>query len=235
MVLQVTGLTTGYGKVPVLRDISLKVDEGEVVCLIGPNGAGKTTLINSINGLVRSWSGTITLGGQEIGGLPSHEVVKNGVITVPQGRTLFPHMTLRENLEMGAYLVKGRSELKRRLARVIELYPWIEERSSQKAGTLSGGEQKMVEIARALMQDPKILLLDEPFLGLAPLVIQRILNIVSSLKTQGVTILLVEQNAKKALEVGERGYVLELGRIVLEDRADRLVENPEVARSYLGG
>jgi len=148
---------------------------------------------------------------------------------------LFPHMTLRENLEMGAYLVKGRSELKRRLARVIELYPWIEERSSQKAGTLSGGEQKMVEIARALMQDPKILLLDEPFLGLAPLVIQRILNIVSSLKTQGVTILLVEQNAKKALEVGERGYVLELGRIVLEDRADRLVENPEVARSYLGG
>lgn len=229
--LRLENVHAGYGPVDVLKGVSLKVDAGEIVTVLGANGAGKSTTLMTICGVNHCRQGTITFAGKSIANLPAHEIVALGMSQVPEGRRIFPRLTVRENLEMGAFLKKDGAELDR----AYTLFPTLKERQNQTGGTLSGGEQQMLAIARALMARPKLLLLDEPSLGLAPLVVAKIFDIIREINAAGTTILLVEQNANMALHIAHRGYVLETGRIVLEDSAPNLMNNEQVKKSYLGG
>ncbi|MCE5333731.1 MAG: ABC transporter ATP-binding protein [Desulfobacteraceae bacterium] len=231
--LQVKGISTNYGPLQVLRRVSFHCDEGEIVALIGSNGAGKSTLLRTISGLHRVREGEILFRQSPITWKSPEEIVALGLVQVPEARQLFPNLTVLENLELGAY-IRGRKHVREALAEVLPLFPILAERRKQKAGTLSGGEQQMLSIGRALMAKPRLLVLDEPSMGLAPLITEEIYRIVQDLHRSGTTVLLVEQNAMGALQIAERGYVLETGRIVLSGRADELMENDEVQRAYLG-
>ena len=231
--LEVDGIHTYYGSIEALRGVSLEVGEGEVVTMIGANGAGKSTTLRAISGLSPPRKGSIRFDGGEIGSMPPSRIVALGISHVPEGRRCFPRMTVRENLELGAYLRRG-ADLTEDIERVFELFPRLEERETQKAGTLSGGEQQMLAIGRALMARPKLLLLDEPSLGIAPLLVARIFETIAEISRTGTTILLVEQNANHALGVSARGYVLETGRVALSGESSSLRENPEVQKAYLG-
>jgi branched-chain amino acid transport system ATP-binding protein len=231
--LQVDDLHTHYGAIEALKGISLTVQEGEVVTLIGSNGAGKSTTLRSISGLTPASSGTITIDGEDITRVQAHHIVSYGISLAPEGRHCFPRMTVRENLDLGAHHRRG-PEIGEDLDRVFALFPRLHERERQKAGTMSGGEQQMLAIGRALMARPRLLMLDEPSMGIAPLLVQRIYETITEINRSGVSILLVEQNANYALDVARRGYVLETGRVVLADDSARLRNDPEVQRAYLG-
>jgi branched-chain amino acid transport system ATP-binding protein len=231
--LEVADIRTHYGAIEALRGISLSVGEGEVVTMIGSNGAGKSTTLRSISGLTPATSGTIRFAGTDVTRIPAHEIVSHGIALSPEGRHCFARMTVRENLDLGAFRRRGQ-EITEDLERVYTLFPRLQERERQKAGTMSGGEQQMLAIGRALMARPKLLMLDEPSMGLAPILVQRIYETISEINRQGVAILLVEQNANYALEVSKRGYVLETGRIALSGESDQLRGDPEVQRAYLG-
>jgi branched-chain amino acid transport system ATP-binding protein len=234
VLLKVDGIHTYYGTIHALKGISIEVKEGEIVTLIGSNGAGKSTTLRSINGLNHPREGTITFGGRDITAMPAHEIVKLGISQSPEGRRVFPRMSVLENLEMGAYQRSNKAEIREDLDRVYKLFPRLEERKHQKAGTLSGGEQQMLAIGRGLMARPKLLLLDEPSMGLAPIFVDRIFEIVQEISKQGTTILLVEQNALMALDAADRGYVLETGTVALSDDAKALMKNEQVRKTYLG-
>jgi branched-chain amino acid transport system ATP-binding protein len=233
-VLELTDVHTYYGSIHALKGISLEVHEGEVVTLLGANGAGKSTTLRSINGLNRPRQGSIRFEGRDITSVPAHSIVKRGIAQSPEGRRLFPRMTVVENLEMGAFQRNDRAGIREDMDHVFELFPRLQERRDQKAGTMSGGEQQMCAIGRALMARPKLLLLDEPSLGLAPIFVERIFDIIRQINDEGTSILLVEQNALMALDAADRGYVLETGRIVLADKADALKTNEQVRKTYLG-
>jgi branched-chain amino acid transport system ATP-binding protein len=233
-ILEIDDIHTYYGSIHALKGISLTVNEGEIVTLLGANGAGKTTTLRSINGLNRPRDGKITFQGRDITGTPAHEIVKRGIAQSPEGRRLFPRMSVTENLEMGAFQRSDKSELKADMEHVFQLFPRLQERRNQKAGTMSGGEQQMCAIGRALMARPKLLLLDEPSLGLAPIFVERIFEIIRQINAEGTSILLVEQNALMALDAADRGYVLETGTIVLADDAASLKTNEQVRKTYLG-
>ena len=232
--LELSGLHAGYGRMEVLRGIGLVVDEGEIVCLIGANGAGKTTTLACISGLIRPTQGKIRFSGHDLGRRPGHEIVSLGLSQVPEGRRIFAELTVRENLEMGAYARRDREGIRKDLERVNGLFPILVEREKQLGGTLSGGEQQMLAIGRAMMARPKMLLLDEPSLGLAPIIVRQIFEVVRELNREGVTILLVEQNAGEALRLSSRGYVLETGSIPLSGYAKDLIHHPDVKKAYLG-
>jgi branched-chain amino acid transport system ATP-binding protein len=232
--LEIEDIHTYYGNIQALKGVSLTVDEGECVTLIGSNGAGKSTTLRSISGLTPPRSGTIRLSGQPIEHLPPQEIVRLGVCQSPEGRKCFQRMTVRENLELGAFLRRDHDGIEKDIKRVFELFPRLEERQTQKAGTMSGGEQQMLAIGRALMGSPKILLLDEPSMGISPILTERIYETIAEINQQGTTILLVEQNANFALEVSKRGYVLETGKVVMSDSSSSLRTNPEVQKAYLG-
>ncbi len=231
--LELEDIHTYYGNIEALKGVSLTVEEGEIVTLIGSNGAGKSTTLRSISGLTPPREGSIRFEGQEIGETAPQEIVALGISQSPEGRKCFQRMTVRENLELGAYLRRD-SSVKDDLERVFELFPRLEERDRQKAGTMSGGEQQMLAIGRALMANPRLLLLDEPSMGIAPILVERIYETIAEINRQGTTILLVEQNANFALGVSQRGYVLETGAVALTDEADSLRDNPEVQKAYLG-
>ncbi len=233
-VLEVSDVHTFYGTIEALKGISIDVHEGEIVTLIGANGAGKSTTLRSINGLNQPRTGTIRFRGEDITSKPAHEVVRMGISQSPEGRKLFPRMTVVENLEMGAFGRSDRAEIRADMERVNTLFPRLAERKSQKAGTLSGGEQQMCAIGRALMARPKLLMLDEPSMGLAPIFVDRIFETIVEINKQGTPILLVEQNALMALDVANRGYVLETGKVALEGRAADLKTNEQVRKTYLG-
>jgi branched-chain amino acid transport system ATP-binding protein len=234
VVLELDDVHTYYGAIHALKGVTLEVREGEIVTLLGSNGAGKSTTLRSINGLNHPRRGRIRFRGKDITYDAPHDIVARGVAQSPEGRKLFPRMTVLENLEMGAFQRKDKSGLKADLDRVYGLFPRLAERKSQKAGTMSGGEQQMCAIGRALMARPKLLMLDEPSMGLAPIFVERIFDIVREINQQGTTILLVEQNALMALDIASRGYVLETGHIALADKASALKENPDVRKAYLG-
>jgi branched-chain amino acid transport system ATP-binding protein len=234
VLLEVEDIHTSYGSIEALKGISLTVEEGEVVTLIGSNGAGKSTTLRSISGLTPPRHGSIRFRGEEISTLPAQEIVRLGISQSPEGRHCFQRMTVRENLELGAYLRRD-ANVSGDMERVLDLFPRLREREKQKAGTMSGGEQQMLAMGRALMADPQLLLLDEPSMGLAPILVERIYETVREINKQGTTILLVEQNANYALEVSSRGYVLETGKVVLADKSASLRDNPEVQNAYLGG
>ena len=225
---------TYYGAIHALRGISVDVEEGEIVTLIGSNGAGKSTTLRTISGLLRPRQGEIHLRGKRIDGRKPHEIVEMGVCQSPEGRRVFARMSVHENLEMGAFSRRDRSALAGDFERVYELFPRLRERREQKAGTLSGGEQQMLAIGRALMAAPKVLLLDEPSMGLAPILVEQIFEIIKTINEQGTTVLLVEQNALMALGIANRGYILQTGEVVLSDQASSLARNPEVRKAYLG-
>jgi len=231
--LEVDEIRTYYGSIEALKGVSLTVEEGEVVTLIGSNGAGKSTTLRSISGLTPARTGSIRFAGQDITHVPAHEVVAYGVALSPEGRHCFARMTVRENLDLGAHHRRG-AAIAEDLDRVFDLFPRLREREKQKAGTMSGGEQQMLAIGRALMARPRLLMLDEPSMGIAPILVQRIYETIAQINRDGVTILLVEQNANYALDVSGRGYVLETGRVVLADDSDQLRDDPEVQRAYLG-
>jgi branched-chain amino acid transport system ATP-binding protein len=233
--LEVGDIHTHYGNIEALKGVSLEVEEGEIVTLIGSNGAGKSTTLRSISGLTPPSQGTIKFQGTEITETPPQEIVQLGISQSPEGRHCFARMSVRENLELGAFLRRDRDGIGQDLGRVYELFPRLKERERQKAGTMSGGEQQMLAIGRALMASPKLLLLDEPSMGLAPILVERIYETVERINEQGVTILLVEQNANYALGVSKRAYVLETGQIAIADDSEKLRENPEVQKAYLGG
>jgi branched-chain amino acid transport system ATP-binding protein len=232
--LDVDQIHTYYGHIHAVKGVSLRVDQGEIVTLIGSNGAGKSTTIKTISGVVKPRQGHVRLGGEEITRLPAHEIVARGVGQSPEGRRIFPRMTVLENLEMGAFHRTDRDGIAADLARVLGLFPRLKERLNQKGGTLSGGEQQMLAIGRALMAQPRILLLDEPSMGLAPVLVEQIFAIIQDINRQGTAILLVEQNALMALSVAQRGYVLQTGRVVLHDTAENLQKNEMVRKAYLG-
>jgi len=232
--LAVAGLSASYGVVPALRDVSITLYSGEIVTLIGANGAGKSTLIKAICGLVRPSAGSVRLFGEDVTGLSPDRLVRKGLSVVPEGRRLFSEMTMRENLELGAFARSDRAAVGRDFERVIDLFPELRERLATPAGAFSGGQQQMIAVARALMSAPRVLLLDEPTIGLAPAVVDRIADIITRIARTGVNVLLVEQNAETALSVADRAYILEAGAITAEDRAITLAESPEVQRAYLG-
>ena len=232
--LEISGIDVFYGRVQAVRGASLQVDAGEVVALIGSNGAGKTTTLRTISGLLHPARGKITFNGNDITHTEPQKIVNLGICQSPEGRRLFPRMSVLDNLRMGAYTRKNAAEIKKDLDRVFELFPRLKERSNQVAGTLSGGEQQMCAMGRALMASPKLLMLDEPSLGLAPILVETIFNIVREINSRGIPVLLVEQNAHKALEVADRGYVLETGVIVQTGTGKELLESEEVQRAYLG-
>ncbi|MBV9455654.1 MAG: ABC transporter ATP-binding protein [Rubrobacter sp.] len=232
--LEIENIHSYYGNIHALKGVSLMVKEGEIVTLIGSNGAGKTTTLRSINGILPPREGKIVFRGEEIQGLPAHTMITKGIAQSPEGRKIFSRMTVRENLEMGAYHRNDRSEISEDMNRVFNLFPRLKERIKQEAGTMSGGEQQMLAIGRALMSRPKLLLLDEPSMGLAPVLVERIFYTVEDINKQGITILLVEQNANVALEVATRGYVLETGTIVNAAPAEKLRQDPKVREAYLG-
>ncbi|MGZ8693969.1 MAG: ABC transporter ATP-binding protein [Gaiellaceae bacterium] len=234
MLLQLDDVHTYYGTIHALKGVSIEVRDGEIVTLIGANGAGKSTTLRSINGLNHPREGSIRFGGEDITERPAHEIVKLGIAQSPEGRRVFPRMSVSENLEMGAYQRDDRSEIREDTERVYGLFPRLKERVQQRAGTLSGGEQQMLAIGRALMARPKLLLLDEPSMGLAPIFVDKIFEIIREINAQGTTVLLVEQNALMALETAHRGYVMETGRIALADDAKALRENEQVRKTYLG-
>jgi branched-chain amino acid transport system ATP-binding protein len=232
--LEVEDIKTYYGNIQALKGVSLKVEEGECVTLIGSNGAGKSTTLRSISGLTPARTGSIRLAGREISQLPPQEIVGLGICQSPEGRKVFHRMTVRENLELGGYLRRDQDGLRDDLERVFDLFPRLRERETQKAGTMSGGEQQMLAIGRALMGSPKLLLLDEPSMGIAPVLVERIYETIAEINKQGMTILLVEQNANFALEVSRRGYVLETGTVTLSGESGSLRDDPEVQKAYLG-
>jgi branched-chain amino acid transport system ATP-binding protein len=231
--LELRDATVSYGMIDALKGISLTVEQGEIVALIGANGAGKSTTLMSISGVTKLRRGSIVYDGAHISGRPAHEIVMTGISQVPEGRRIFPRMTVSENLEIGAFSRSSR-ELSEGIERVFSLFPTLAERRRQLGGTLSGGEQQMLAIGRALMSRPKLLLLDEPSLGLAPIIVSRIFKIIQEINQQGTTILLVEQNAKAALRLAHRAYVLETGKIVMEGRASLLEKDPGIKKAYLG-
>jgi branched-chain amino acid transport system ATP-binding protein len=232
--LRLDGVETYYGSIQALKGVSIEVREGEIVTLIGANGAGKSTTLRSINGLNHPRHGTIEFNGKDITNDAPHHIVRMGIAQSPEGRKLFPRMTVTENLEMGAFQRRDKSGMKEDMDRVFELFPRLAERKTQKAGTMSGGEQQMCAIGRALMARPTLLMLDEPSMGLAPIFVQRIFETIVEVNKQGTSILLVEQNALMALDVANRGYVLETGHVALADDAKALAQNPEVRKTYLG-
>jgi len=234
--LAIDSLEVSYGAIRALHGASLRIDEGEIVTLIGANGAGKTTLLRTISGLLKPTGGSIVWRGQQsLVGLPAHQIVREGISHSPEGRQVFANLTVRENLLLGAYQQKDHGEIEANVERVYELFPVLRERRQQRSGTLSGGEQQMLAIGRALMARPRLLLLDEPSLGLAPIVVRKIFEIIRQINQEGTTILLVEQNAHLALQIAHRGYVLQTGAITLTDTAAALLNNPQVREAYLGG
>ncbi|WP_028324946.1 ABC transporter ATP-binding protein [Desulfatirhabdium butyrativorans] len=232
--LEVKDLHSGYGKINVLRDVSFGVDAGEMVAIIGANGAGKTTLLKTISGVIRPSQGEIRFEGKPITRLPPEKIVRAGIAHVPEGRRVFAKATVQTNLEMGAFLRKDKAGIKRDIEKYYELFPILGERSNQLAGTLSGGEQQMLAIARGLMAQPRLLLLDEPSMGLAPFLVNEIMRVISRLHQEGIAILLIEQNVKKALTITQRACVMELGRIVLEGQSCELMHSDQVRKCYLG-
>lgn len=232
--LTLENLSVSYGAIEALTDINLNVDKGEVVTLIGANGAGKTTTLRTITGLLEAKSGRITYEGKQISGVPAHKLVSMGIAMSPEGRGVFANLSVRENLDMGAYIRKDKKGIAADMERGFTLFPRLKERESQKAGTLSGGEQQMLAMARALMSKPRLLLLDEPSLGLAPLVVHAIFQAIDEIRAEGTTILLVEQNANAALHHSDRAYVLETGRIVMTGNSKELAQDPRVKEAYLG-
>lgn len=233
-ILKVDDINVYYGSIHAIKGISFEVEEGEVVTLIGANGAGKSTTLNTISGLLRSKTGSIEFMGQSLAKVPSHKIVERGLALVPEGRRIFLQMTVQENLEMGAFTQKG-GETQQDLEKIYALFPRLKERLKQMAGTLSGGEQQMLAMGRALMSNPRLLMLDEPSMGLAPILVEQIFDIIQELNKGGATILLVEQNAQMALSVAHRGYVLETGRITLSGPGKQLLEDEAVKKAYLGG
>lgn len=233
--LKIDNIDVYYGAIHALKGISLEVKEGEIVTLIGANGAGKSTTLRTISGLLKPKTGSITFLGQDIAGVRAHEIVKKGISQVPEGRRVFAEMTVMENLDLGAFVRKDKAGIQQDLKHVFELFPRLEERKNQSAGTLSGGEQQMLAMGRALMSRPKLLLLDEPSMGLAPLLIKEIFNIIVDINKSGTTVLLVEQNANMALSIANRAYVLETGRIILSGSAKELAASEDVRKAYLGG
>jgi branched-chain amino acid transport system ATP-binding protein len=233
--LTLEGVSVAYGAVEVLHGISLRVDKGEMVCLLGANGAGKSTTVRTISGLLRLSAGSITFLGERLDGRPAHAVLTRGIAQCPEGRRIFPEMTVRENLEMGAYIRGGEGARAQDLERAFHHFPRLKEREGQLGGTLSGGEQQMLAIARALMSGPRLLLLDEPSLGLAPTMVATVFQVIREIRRQGVTVLMVEQNAALALRMADRAYVMENGRIALHGPARDLLDNAEIRRAYLGG
>lgn len=232
--LEVRDLVAGYGRAQALWEIDLRVEDGEIVTMLGPNGAGKSTLVNAISGLIATWSGTVELDGRGLTDVPSHRVAERGIAVVPEGRRIFPEMSVADNLAVGAYNNRAREASDETLAWVHGIFPRLEERSGQPAGSLSGGEQQMLAIGRALMANPSLLLLDEPSLGLAPIMVEAIFEVLRQINESGVSILLVEQNAIDALNLATRGYVLEEGRIVIEGASSELLENEALRKAYLG-
>ena len=232
--LEVKNIQVAYGKIIAVKDVSVTVNQGEIVTLIGSNGAGKSTTLRTISGLIKPKSGEITFNGKRIDGMPGHDIVSLGICHSPEGRRIFPRMTVKENLELGAIWRKNGKEMKESLDQVVTIFPRLGERISQRSDTLSGGERQMLAIGRALMSRPKVLLLDEPSMGLAPLMIQNIFNIITEINKTGVTILLVEQNAQQALQRAHRAYVLEVGHVVKEAKASDLLNDPAVRAAYLG-
>ncbi|MGM9520193.1 MAG: ABC transporter ATP-binding protein [Phascolarctobacterium sp.] len=232
--LKVENLVVSYGGIEALKGISLEVPDGKIVTLIGANGAGKSTLLRSIIGLVKPDSGSVTYADKQLIGLNSQQIVENGITLVPEGRRVFPNLTVLENLQIGAYLRKDKDGIEKDIRWIYDLFPRLEERSWQMAGTLSGGEQQMLAVGRALMSRPKVLMMDEPSLGLAPLIIKDIFKIIQEINRQGMTILLIEQNANMALKVADIAYVLETGRITMTGSGRELLENPEIKAAYLG-
>src|SRR6476469_5530105 len=231
--LELEDVHTFYGNIEALKGISLEVEEGEIVTLIGSNGAGKSTTLRSISGLTPPRVGSIRFKGKDIGETAPQEIVRQGISLSPEGRKIFPRMSVKENLDLGAYLRRD-SDIQSDLERVFDLFPRLKEREKQKAGTMSGGEQQMLAMGRALMAQPRLLLLDEPGMGLAPILVERIYETIEEINDQGTTILLVEQNANSALDVSDRGYVLETGTVALTDKSAQLKKNPDVQKAYLG-
>jgi branched-chain amino acid transport system ATP-binding protein len=233
-VLELRNVSTHYGLIAVLRDVNVEIRPGEIVCLLGGNASGKSTTLKTILGMVTPSQGEVVYQGKPIGGLSTTEIVGRGVTMVPENRRLFTRMTVKENLELGSYLRTDKAKVKEDLDRVLELFPRLRERLTQKAGTLSGGEQQMVAMSRALMADPKVLLMDEPSMGLAPVLVDQVFQIIQDINKLGTTIFVVEQNANMALSIADRGYVLQTGQIVLADTAKALLENPQMREAYLG-
>ena len=232
--LELQDVEVAYGDLPALRGVSLGVEEGETLSVVGANGAGKTTMLRAISGLLRPRAGRILLDGARLDRMPSHVIVARGVVQVPEGRKIFPGLTVKENLELGSYVAAARAHRRESLERVFGLFPRLAERQRQAAGTMSGGEQQMLAIGRALMARPRILMLDEPSLGLAPIIVQEIFGIIAEINRLGTTVLLVEHNTRQALSLSRRGYVLENGRIALEGSGAELLGNEHVRRAYLG-
>ena len=232
--LKVENLQVYYGMINAIKGISFEVNQGEVIALIGANGAGKTTILHTVTGLISPKEGTIEFEGTNLTKIPAHQIISLGMAHVPEGRRVFQQLTVYENLELGAYILKDKQQIKKNLDYVYAHFPRLEERKNQIAGTLSGGEQQMLAMGRALMSNPKILLMDEPSMGLSPLLVNEIFKIIQEVSKDGTTVLLVEQNAKKALSIADRGYVLETGKIVLSGLAEELLNNEEIKKAYLG-
>ena len=235
MLLEVSDIQVLYGQIAALKGVSLELNEGEILAIIGANGAGKTTLINTISGILHPRTGSIKFRGELISSLPAWRIARKGILQIPEGRRVFAKQSVLENLELGAYPIKDKSEVRKRVEKMYSFFPVLSERRTQLAGTLSGGEQQMLAIGRGLMANPQLLLFDEPSMGLSPVLVEKVFKIIQEISKQGITILLVEQNAKKSLQIATRAYVLETGKIVLSDRADRLLENEQVKQAYLGG
>ncbi len=235
MQLDIENLEVSYGAIRALKGVSFDLEEGEIVALIGANGAGKSTILNTISGIIRPDSGGISFDGEDITQTPPSLIVKNGIVQVPEGRRIFARMSVRENLELGAYTINDKQQIQAHMARVYEIFPRLKERHRQLGGTLSGGEQQMLAIGRALMANPRLLLLDEPSMGLAPILVEQIFEVIQDINLQGVSILLVEQNAQMALSIANRAYVLETGKVTLSGESSALMENPMVKEAYLGG
>ena len=234
VMLEVKNIQVAYGKIIAVKDVSVTVNQGEIVTLIGSNGAGKSTTLRTISGLIKPKSGEITFNGKRIDGMPGHDIVSLGICHSPEGRRIFPRMTVKENLELGAFLRNDKAAVNADMDRVLDLFPRLKERIKQTAGTMSGGEQQMLAVSRALMGDPKLLLLDEPSMGLAPVLVELIFDTIVKIRKQGITILLIEQNATAALEVADRAYVLESGKVKMSGSAAELRSDDKVTKAYLG-
>ena len=232
--LEIENLSAAYGMVQILRDVTFKVEEGEVVSIIGPNGAGKTTLVKTIMGFLHPKTGTIKFKGENIEKLPTYKIVKKGLTMIPEGREIFPRMTVEENLLLGAYGIKDKAKIKETKEKAFEIFPVLKKKDKALAQTLSGGEQQMLVICRSLMSNPQLLILDEPSLGLAPIIVEKVFDTVRTINEEGVTVLLVEQNIQDSLNIADRGYVLEEGKIILEGKSRELLSNSHIKEVYLG-